>query len=101
MVDGQGYLIISRDIVSQDIDDFEYTPKPSFPGPFKIFNERNEEDLIRRFFAHVQQLRPQIIVTYNGDFFDFPFLEARAEKIGLNMTKEWGIEKQGEEYRGR
>lgn len=101
MVDGQGYLIISRDIVSQDIDDFEYTPKPSFPGPFKIFNEKNEEDLIRRFFAHVQQLRPQIIVTYNGDFFDFPFLEARAEKIGLNMTKEWGIEKQGEEYRGR
>ena len=49
----------------------------------------------------MQQLRPQIIVTYNGDFFDFPFLEARAEKIGLNMTKEWGIEKQGEEYRGR
>ena len=27
MVDGQGYLIISRDVVSQDIDDFEYTPK--------------------------------------------------------------------------
>lgn len=40
MVDGQGYLIISREVVSQDIDDFEYTPKPSFPGPFKIFNER-------------------------------------------------------------
>jgi len=81
MVDGQGYLIISRDIVSQDINDFEYTPKPSFPGPFKIFNEKTEADLIRRFFDHVEQLKPQIMVTYNGDYFDWPFLEKRAEKV--------------------
>ena len=105
MIDGQGYLIISRDIVSEDIEDFEYNPKPAFPGPFKIFNEKSEEDLIRRFFSHVQELRPQVIVTYNGDFFDWPFLETRAEKMGLSMAKELGVEKQGgsngEEYRGR
>ena len=101
MVDGQGYLIISRDVVSQDIDDFEYTPKPSFPGPFKIFNERNEADLIKRFFDHVQTLKPQIMVTFNGDFFDWPFVEKRASKIGLDMATEIGVSKQGEEYRGR
>jgi DNA polymerase epsilon subunit 1 len=93
MIDGQGYLIISRDIVSQDIDDVEYTPKPSFPGPFKIFNEKTEADLIRRFFSHVQQLKPQIFVTYNGDFFDWPFLEKRAEKINIDMTEKIGIER--------
>ncbi|RKP23832.1 ribonuclease H-like domain-containing protein, partial [Syncephalis pseudoplumigaleata] len=38
----QGYLITNRDIVSQDIDDFEYTPKPEFDGPFHIFNEADE-----------------------------------------------------------
>ncbi len=27
MVDGQGYLIINREIVSQDIEAFEFTPK--------------------------------------------------------------------------
>jgi DNA polymerase epsilon subunit 1 len=27
MVDGLGYLITNREIVSEDIDDFEYTPK--------------------------------------------------------------------------
>ena len=70
MVDGMGYLIISREIVSEDIEDFEYTPKPTFPGPFHIFNEENEEMLIRRFISHVQELKPQIVVTYNGDFFD-------------------------------
>lgn len=58
---------------------FEYTPKPSFPGPFHIFNEANEEAVIRRFFDHVAELRPQIIVTYNGDFFDWPFVDERAK----------------------
>ncbi len=30
MVNGQGFLIISRAVVSQDIDNFEYTPKSKF-----------------------------------------------------------------------
>ena len=32
MMANQGFLIINREIVSKDIEDFEYTPKPSFPG---------------------------------------------------------------------
>lgn len=35
MLDGQGYLVINREVVSEDIDDFEYTPKPEYKGPFK------------------------------------------------------------------
>ncbi|KAF5354072.1 hypothetical protein D9756_007253 [Leucocoprinus leucothites] len=34
MIDGQGYLITNREIVSEDIDDFKYTPKDSCEGPF-------------------------------------------------------------------
>ena len=48
MIDGQGFLIVNREIVSSDISDFEYTPKPEFPGPFVIFNEGSEAALIRR-----------------------------------------------------
>ncbi|CAM9987798.1 unnamed protein product [Ectocarpus sp. 8 AP-2014] len=102
MVDGQGYLIISREVVSEDVENFEYTPKPSFPGPFHIFNEPNEEAVIRRFFKHVAELRPQIIVTYNGDFFDWPFVDERAKGYGLDMEKEIGVGLQANgEYRGR
>ena len=32
MIDRQGFLIVNREVVSEDIDDFEYTPKPEFPG---------------------------------------------------------------------
>lgn len=57
MLDSEGYLIVNREviflrkytifevplsdiffvskIVSEDIDDFEYTPKPDYPGPFE------------------------------------------------------------------
>lgn len=42
MVDGQGFLITNREIVSEDIDDFEYTPKPEYEGPFTVFNEKDE-----------------------------------------------------------
>ena len=27
MIDGEGYLVVNREIVSEDIQDFEYTPK--------------------------------------------------------------------------
>ncbi|XP_009955244.1 PREDICTED: DNA polymerase epsilon catalytic subunit A-like, partial [Leptosomus discolor] len=71
MIDGQGYLITNREIVSEDIEDFEFTPKPEYEGPFCVFNEPDEAHLIQRWFEHVQETKPTIIVTYNGDFFDW------------------------------
>ena len=38
----QGYLIINREIVSEDIEDFEYTPKPEYEGQFTVVNEPDE-----------------------------------------------------------
>uniref|UniRef100_A0A8C3L2P4 DNA polymerase epsilon catalytic subunit n=1 Tax=Chrysolophus pictus TaxID=9089 RepID=A0A8C3L2P4_CHRPC len=98
MIDGQGYLITNREIVSEDIEDFEFTPKPEYEGPFCVFNEPDEAHLIQRWFEHVQETKPTIIVTYNGDFFDWPFVEARAAAHGINMYQEIGFQKdsQGE-----
>lgn len=42
MIDGQGFLITNREIVSEDIEDFEYTPKEGYEGPFIVFNEPDE-----------------------------------------------------------
>ncbi|KUI71977.1 DNA polymerase epsilon catalytic subunit A [Cytospora mali] len=97
MIDGQGFLITNREVVSEDIADFEYTPKPEYPGPFMIFNEPNERAVIERFFAHIKEARPTVIATYNGDFFDWPYVETRASVNGIDMYHEIGWKKDSED----
>ncbi|GAA5968501.1 hypothetical protein JCM11641_007661 [Rhodosporidiobolus odoratus] len=97
MIDGQGFLITNREIVGADIEDFEYTPKPDYEGPFTIFNEADEPATIRRFFEHFREARPTVCATYNGDSFDFSFLLARATVHGIDMYKEIGFAKDSEE----
>ncbi|KXN82929.1 DNA polymerase epsilon catalytic subunit A [Leucoagaricus sp. SymC.cos] len=97
MIDGQGYLITNREIVSEDIDDFEYTPKEGYEGPFIVFNEPNEAATIQRFFSHIQEAKPTVVATFNGDFFDFPFLDARAKVNGIDMYQETGFTKDAED----
>ena len=87
----QGVLISSRTVVSQDIPDFEYTPKPTYPGPFQIYNEPNEKAVLQRFIEQVQYYKPQIISTYNGDSFDWPFLLQRARILKLDVWNELGF----------
>ncbi|KAK2968075.1 hypothetical protein RJ640_000490, partial [Escallonia rubra] len=92
MVDGRGYLIINRECVGEDIEDLEYTPKPEFEGCFKVTNVNNEVELLRQWFTHMQEVKPGIYVTYNGDFFDWPFLERRAAQHGFRMNDELGFQ---------
>ena len=47
-------------------------------------------------------MKPHIFVTYNGDFFDWPFVEARALKHGIEMVREIGFSKDSQgEYKCR
>lgn len=61
-------------------------------GPFKVFNEKDEEAVLRKFVSHVQELRPHVVVTYNGDKFDWPYVETRCKKYSyLNLYTSLGI----------
>lgn len=44
-------------------------------------------DLLNAWFSHMQEVKPGIYVTYNGDFFDWPFLEKRAAHHGIKMNE--------------
>lgn len=91
MIDGEGFLITNREIISEDIEDFEYSPKPEYLGNFTIFNEVDELALLQRFFEHIRDVRPTVISTFNGDFFDWPFIENRSKIHGLDMFEEIGF----------
>ncbi|VDK87417.1 unnamed protein product, partial [Onchocerca ochengi] len=100
MVNDNGFLIINRQIISTDVDNFEYTPKPEYKGIFRVINLPDEKAVIRYFFDHIIRLRPSVFVTYNGDSFDWPFVEARAAVYGFNMQTEIGVSKNSSgEYR--
>jgi DNA polymerase epsilon subunit 1 len=42
MVNGEGFLIVNREVVLADIEDFEYTPKPEYEGIFHVYNMPDE-----------------------------------------------------------
>jgi len=55
--------------------------------------------VITRFFSHIRDVKPTVMATFNGDFFDFPFLFARAQVNGIDMFLETGFAKDSEETR--
>ena len=91
MVDDKGYLITNREVVAEDIDDFGYAPAPGYEGHFEVFNEPNEESLLKKFFKHIREVNPFVFVTFNGDFFDWPFIETRTNIHGMSLEHEIGI----------
>uniref|UniRef100_A0A9J2PCR1 DNA polymerase epsilon catalytic subunit n=1 Tax=Ascaris lumbricoides TaxID=6252 RepID=A0A9J2PCR1_ASCLU len=93
MIDARGFLIVNRQIVADNVEDFEYTPRPEYKGRFEIFNMENEAATIKCFFDHIIRVRPSIFVTYNGDSFDWPFVEAGAAMHGFDMRAEIGFAK--------
>ncbi|WFD34820.1 DNA-directed DNA polymerase [Malassezia cuniculi] len=102
MIDGHGFLITNREVISEDIEDFEYTPKDDYPGPFMVFNEPDEKALLERFISHIQEARPTVIATYNGDSFDFPFVDARAQVHGISLFDSIGFARDSDdEYKSR
>jgi DNA polymerase family B, exonuclease domain len=41
--------------------------------------------------SHCQELRPHVVVTYNGDFFDWPYVDKRCAKYGISLYSDLGI----------
>ncbi|CRG93880.1 DNA polymerase epsilon, catalytic subunit a, putative [Plasmodium gallinaceum] len=93
MYNAQGYLIVNRNVMSKNIREFLYKPNEEYSGAgsFKVFNEKNEYFLLKRFLEHIKLLRIHIFVTYNGDFFDIPYLYRRCEINNLSVPKEVGF----------
>ena len=44
-----------------------------------------EKDMIKRFLRVVKEKDPDVLITYNGDNFDFAYLKKRSEKLGVKF----------------
>ena len=101
VINGDGYLITNREIISEDIQDFVYGPIEAYETDIMVYNEVNEKAMLMKFIEHIREVKPFIMTTYNGDRFDWPFLEKRFEKNGIDMSREIGIFEENGEYYGR
>ncbi len=45
----------------------------------------SEAEMIERFIEIIKNYSPNIIIGYNSDEFDFPYIKARAEKYGIKV----------------
>ena len=45
----------------------------------------SEREMIKRFIQVVREKDPDVLITYNGDNFDMPYLLKRAEKLGIRL----------------
>lgn len=93
-----GELIVNRKLVSRDIEEFEYSPRCDMQCFFKISNEDDEEALLIRFIEIVQKHRPHLVTTFNGAFFDFPFVEKRLARYGVSLEETTGFYCRDEYY---
>jgi DNA polymerase, archaea type len=60
-----------------------FTTKISSLNSVETFS--NEKELIRKFVDTIQSEDPDIILGYNSDRFDFPYLKERAEKLDVPL----------------
>lgn len=91
VVDGEACLIVNRNIISKDITEFNYAPYKDIDYDIVIYNEPDEKSSIEKFFNDIRSTRPMVLTTFNGDNFDWPFLEDRALIHDIDMTKLLGI----------
>ncbi|MBQ2962414.1 DNA-directed DNA polymerase [Methanobrevibacter sp.] len=69
-----------RKVISTKGDEFENDPEMYF-----IEKVDNEKEMIESFIKTVKENNIDIIIGYNSDLFDFPYLKDRAKLWGLDL----------------
>lgn len=54
-----------------------------------------------KFFSLIKTFKPFILTSYNGDMFDWPFIEARSLANNLSLEEEISVRNEDGEYFGR
>ncbi|MFX1512461.1 MAG: DNA polymerase domain-containing protein [Promethearchaeota archaeon] len=57
------------------------------PLILKEDSDKAEKSLILNFLKSIDKLNPAVLVTFNGNFFDFPYLLKRMEKLGISPVQ--------------
>lgn len=85
----KGYILFNKKFYgsTDGTEKIIYNGKNKLNGtPFKLFEMNDEKNLLNTFFLIIKALNPNVIITYNGDFFDLPYIIERADIYNLNYS---------------
>ncbi len=65
-----------------------YTHKPTEkPGTVVL---KTEKEMVEKVLSDLREFCPDVLVTYNGDTFDLPYIKTRCEKLGVECDFGFG-----------
>ena len=64
---------------------FRKYSQPKISSLDSVETSPNEKELIKKYVDTIQSEDPDIILGYNSDRFDFPYIKERAEKLGVPL----------------
>src|SRR3989344_5963381 len=70
------------------------------PGKDNARYFETEKEMVQAFIDRMNELQPDIVVTYNGDLFDFPYIKGRGKQLKLDIKPAFGGYEPVEKRRG-
>jgi DNA polymerase elongation subunit (family B) len=62
-------------------------------GETELLYYKDEKELLTKFWSRIQELKPDLFVTFNGYNFDIPFLHVRSKVNGVTPLNEINLNK--------
>ncbi|VVB98929.1 DNA polymerase [uncultured archaeon] len=75
-------------VLAQEKSSAVYTYKPTNKKNTVVL--KSEEEMIEKALLDLREYSPDVIVTYNGDSFDLPYIKTRCEKLGIKCDLGFG-----------
>jgi len=87
--DNRGYeeIIEIKSIIEEEINKLGREPSQEEQNAMDREKRDSERIAISRFFEVIDEIKPDIITAYNSEFFDWPYLERRCERLGIEINQ--------------
>ncbi len=82
---GEGEILMVS-LVSKNFQKVITWKKTTKNKPSYVEYVKDEGELIEKFVQHIKEQKPDILVGYNSDGFDLPYIKARAENYNIKLN---------------
>ena len=85
--DNRGFeeIIEIKSVIEEEINKLGRKPSEDEKNAMDREKRDSERIAISRFFDVIDEIKPDIITAFNSEFFDWPYLERRCERLSIDI----------------